>query len=278
MTKMSKVFEIGDRVKLTKTGKHYLAERGLATILEEVAPHYYHVVFDKSPSEDPVGVFSDQIKKVKEKEAVEEEAPEFKVGDRVRLTGKYWDDGFLGLVVEVTGFDGDGDATFDHEGEEYYIFEGWEAELVTTEDENWHVEQDSSRDYDAEFAQGGYTGTTGHPVGSVHGDCYIPAPKGLFDIEKLRAALGVGLNDGEDFVSAVEEFSSDAIAPEHYAFPGGVRVHQISTHLTSCGGQAVQYVARSTRLDGNNKGNPVENLRKAIKFLEWEIERLEAAE
>lgn len=66
------------------------------------------------------------------------------------------------------------------------------------------------------------------------------------------------------------------VVPSHYAFPGGVRVHQISGHLTSFGGQALQYIARSTRLDGQNKGDTAENLRKAIRFLELEIERIEA--
>lgn len=69
-----------------------------------------------------------------------------------------------------------------------------------------------------------------------------------------------------------------AVVPEHYAFPGGVRVHQISGHLTSFGGQALQYIARSTRLDGNNKGDTAENLRKAIRFLELEIERVGSAQ
>lgn len=66
------------------------------------------------------------------------------------------------------------------------------------------------------------------------------------------------------------------ITPAYYAFPGGVRVHQISGHLTSFGGQALQYIARSTRLDGQNKGDTAENLRKAIRFLNLEIERIEA--
>lgn len=66
------------------------------------------------------------------------------------------------------------------------------------------------------------------------------------------------------------------ITPAYYAFPGGIRVHQISGHLTSFGGQALQYIARSTRLDGQNKGDTAENLRKAIRFLTLEIERIEA--
>jgi len=66
------------------------------------------------------------------------------------------------------------------------------------------------------------------------------------------------------------------ITPAYYAFPGGIRVHQISGHLTSFGGQALQYIARSTRLDGQNKGDTAENLRKAIRFLTLEIQRIEA--
>lgn len=69
---------------------------------------------------------------------------------------------------------------------------------------------------------------------------------------------------------------TDAINPTYYDFPGGVQVRDISAHLTSFGGQALQYVARATRLDGNNKGEAVKDLRKALDFIGWEIERLEA--
>ena len=71
---------------------------------------------------------------------------------------------------------------------------------------------------------------------------------------------------------------SDAIQPNHYQFPGGRQVIEISRHLTSNGGQAVQYIARSTRSDGVNKhtvvDGQVEDLRKAIVFLNDEIARL----
>ncbi len=64
------------------------------------------------------------------------------------------------------------------------------------------------------------------------------------------------------------------VNPSHYDFPGGVQVKDISAHLTSFGGQALQYIARSTRLDGMNKGEQVTDLQKAIKLIEWEIERV----
>lgn len=61
----------------------------------------------------------------------------------------------------------------------------------------------------------------------------------------------------------------------YYQFPGGVEVRQISAHLTSFGGQALQYIARSCRLDGGNKGEQVSDLKKVIDFCNWEIQRLE---
>ena len=61
---------------------------------------------------------------------------------------------------------------------------------------------------------------------------------------------------------------------DYYRFPGGFEVLDISRHLTSNGGQAVQYVARSTRIDGNNKGEVVRDLEKAIDLIADEIERV----
>lgn len=98
------------------------------------------------------------------------------------------------------------------------------------------------------------------------------------DVTVNAWATSVALDryDGRHDAASLEIFHPvvDNVVPAHYAFPGGVRVHQVSGHLTSFGGQAVQYVARSTRLDGHNKGDSVENLRKAIRVLELEIERL----
>lgn len=68
---------------------------------------------------------------------------------------------------------------------------------------------------------------------------------------------------------------SDPVSPNHYQFPGGAEVSQISGWLTANAAQALQYIARSSRIDGNNKtGDPREDLKKAIRFLEFELERL----
>ena len=65
--------------------------------------------------------------------------------------------------------------------------------------------------------------------------------------------------------------------PAYYVFPGGVQVIDISRHLTSNAGQAVQYLARSSRVDGVVKDNPVKDLLKARDMIDDEIARLGAA-
>lgn len=72
---------------------------------------------------------------------------------------------------------------------------------------------------------------------------------------------------------------SDATSPKYYQF-GDVQLIAVSGKLTGCGAQAVQYVARSTRMDGSNKGKTVaaqvEDLEKAKVFIDFEIDRLKA--
>jgi hypothetical protein len=65
-----------------------------------------------------------------------------------------------------------------------------------------------------------------------------------------------------------------AVEPNFYKFPSGAEVKHISGYLTAFSAQALQYIARSSRIDGKNKGNTVEDLEKAITFLRFEIERL----
>lgn len=66
---------------------------------------------------------------------------------------------------------------------------------------------------------------------------------------------------------------------EHYKFPNRAEAIDITRYLSSNGGQAVQYVARSTRMDGNNKGNlrdRLKDLEKARDFITDEELRLES--
>ncbi|WP_067580837.1 hypothetical protein [Nocardia terpenica] len=71
----------------------------------------------------------------------------------------------------------------------------------------------------------------------------------------------------------------DTINPAHYqGFSNGAQVIDISENLTPNAAQAVQYIGRSSRLDGNNKGNTLEDLRKAHWFIDREISRLKAVQ
>ena len=71
--------------------------------------------------------------------------------------------------------------------------------------------------------------------------------------------------------------ANDPINPNYYQFPNGAETIDITQFLTGNGAQATQYIVRSTRFDKELKGNPIEDLTKAIWFCEREIERLEDA-
>lgn len=114
------------------------------------------------------------------------------------------------------------------------------------------------------------TFASGDIVESHERDFELIETKGLASEEELLQL--------QDTLPKPDEVSPDGateVNPSHYDFPGGVQVKDVSAHLTSFGGQALQYIARATRLDGMNKGDTVTDLRKAIKLLEWEVERME---
>lgn len=63
--------------------------------------------------------------------------------------------------------------------------------------------------------------------------------------------------------------------PSYYVMPDGAETVAVTKWLSGAGAQAVQYIVRSTRIDGVVKGRPEEDLRKAIFWLNVELERLE---
>ena len=67
-------------------------------------------------------------------------------------------------------------------------------------------------------------------------------------------------------------------SPNYYVMPDGTETVAISKWLTSAGGQAVQYIVRATRADGIVKENPVEDLEKAMFWLQVELDRVKGAE
>lgn len=64
--------------------------------------------------------------------------------------------------------------------------------------------------------------------------------------------------------------------PNHYLFPNGRQPIEISRYLSSNGGQALQYIARATRVDTENvkHEDARSDIRKAIHFLVDEYERV----
>ena len=71
----------------------------------------------------------------------------------------------------------------------------------------------------------------------------------------------------------------DAVNPSHYkGFSNGAEVIDIAEHLTFDAGNVVKYAARAGRLDESLNKNDlegrVEDLKKARKYLDREIERL----
>ena len=68
---------------------------------------------------------------------------------------------------------------------------------------------------------------------------------------------------------------SDAVEhPPHYnAHPSGVECIQVTEHMNFCLGNAMKYIWRA----GLKSEDAVQDLRKAVWYLEQEIERLEVA-
>lgn len=75
-------------------------------------------------------------------------------------------------------------------------------------------------------------------------------------------AMLMAMNKGEDVVNH----------PEHYTrHPSGIECIQITEHMGFCLGNALKYIWRA-----DLKGKAVEDLRKAVWYLEREIKRREA--
>ena len=65
---------------------------------------------------------------------------------------------------------------------------------------------------------------------------------------------------------------SDPVSPDHYQFPHGVQVIDITQYLSFCRGNVVKYVCRAGK---KHPEKELEDLRKARFYLDQEIERLE---
>ncbi|WP_018119403.1 DUF3310 domain-containing protein [Corynebacterium mastitidis] len=66
----------------------------------------------------------------------------------------------------------------------------------------------------------------------------------------------------------------DPINPDYYRV-GGIETLALARELTFCAGNAVKYLVRSCRIDAVHKADRIQDLRKARRFIEEEISRLE---
>jgi hypothetical protein len=71
-------------------------------------------------------------------------------------------------------------------------------------------------------------------------------------------------------IAAVSALASSPVAhPGHYTWIPGIECADVSKHFSSMTGQAIQYIWRH-----RHKGKPIEDLEKAVCFLQIEIEKL----
>jgi hypothetical protein len=87
-------------------------------------------------------------------------------------------------------------------------------------------------------------------------------------------SLGPFPKDRPDYVETLDRdevtLNRDAVNhPPHYtSHPSGVETIEITKHMNFCLGNAIKYIMRC-----DLKGKPIEDLKKAIRYLECEIER-----
>ena len=74
----------------------------------------------------------------------------------------------------------------------------------------------------------------------------------------------------DDYVNQpLQQLADPVNSPAHFTqHPSGVECIEITKHMNFCLGNAVKYIWRA-----DLKGNAIEDLEKARKYLEFEIER-----
>lgn len=243
---MSK-FEVGQRVRVISAGDdNYPAEDGdIGTVVEAMLSSDL-VLVDIDGKYEQVWLFSDRLEEI---EFVNEDTgkPTVKEGDLVRVIyaagytdSDYVTEGTLARVIEVPVADSSRPYVRREgstEWPETFYIDTWE--VVTGNIEAGDLTEGVNETVDEDEDEG----------------LVISGPLSFFDVNGT--------------VDAVNH-------PPHYKFSNGAEVIDITENLTFNGGNAVKYLARSTRQDGQNKGNVLEDLRKARWYIDREIERIEA--
>ena len=122
--------------------------------------------------------------------------------------------------------------------------------------------------------------------GDIHDDRVKLMSTG-FGVEELKPIYepyhytpGEGsIHTPASFTEGMEAHISDPVNPNHYqGFSNGAEVIDITENLTFNAGNAVKYLSRAGRIDGQNKGAVLEDLRKAAWYVAREIDRIEVQE
>jgi len=99
-----------------------------------------------------------------------------------------------------------------------------------------------------------------------------------FDVNEIETGIEDIVRNAKESKNLYDQFRPRARGPEgdsinhpsHYnAHPSGVECIAITEHMNFCRGNAVKYIWRA-----DEKGDPIENLKKARWYLDREIERL----
>ena len=78
------------------------------------------------------------------------------------------------------------------------------------------------------------------------------------------------MNDKQEAMASIAHFDN-VNRPKHYnAHPSGVEFIQVTEHMNFCRGNAMKYIWRA-----GEKGDELEDLKKARWYINREIERLE---
>lgn len=138
-------------------------------------------------------------------------------------------------------------------------------------DDNWPYFHVISFDGDYALLRG-----IDYPDGSGkhEGDCISAAWKEVKTIKAIEKqpepndAYFEAMGDAGDYSPKIRVDQVDH--PPHYKLPGGEAI-DITEHMNFCRGNAIKYIVRAGRKDPSKE---VEDLRKAVWYLDREIKRL----
>lgn len=202
----------------------------------------------------------------------------FNTGDKVRLTGDKWPDRLAGTIQTISKRLNGDECFIPDDGLERHLRSGYEAELVEKLYSDFKVGDKVRWASNADYGDGEVLGVTGKDWVEVrfseygtYNDEKASNNKFGFDYhnvspESLKLVRTLAEKRQDDF-KVLEEASDKWRNPEHYRFPGGVQVIDITRHLSFPLGNVIKYCCRAGK-----KGAKLEDLQKALKYLEWAIE------